>query len=57
VCFPRDARSFAHGWEAHMTKFEKTGLHLAIGNAVVFAIVCTIVWTFDAPYATAIMMS
>lgn len=40
-----------------MTKFEKTGLHLAIGNAVVFAIVCTIVWTFDAPYATAIMMS
>ena len=38
-----------------MTKLEKTGLHLAIGNAVVFAIVCTIVWTFDASNAAMLM--
>jgi hypothetical protein len=55
VCFPRDAKSFVHSWEAHMTKFEKTGLHLAIGNMVVFAIVCMIVWTFDAPNAAMLM--
>jgi hypothetical protein len=38
-----------------MTKFEKTGLHLAIGNGVVFAIVCAIVWMFDGPSAAMLM--
>jgi hypothetical protein len=52
----RSKRASRKSWEARVTKFEKTGIHLAIGNMVVFAIVCTIVWTFDMPYA-AITMS
>ncbi len=36
---------------APVSNVEETGWHLAIGNVVLFAIVCAIVWTFDAQSA------